>query len=41
MLWLFTILAFCAGAAIWVAIAAYIRVRSHMKKTASKETTGE
>jgi putative exporter of polyketide antibiotics len=31
MLWWFLILAFSAGAVLWVGIALYLRVRRHMK----------
>jgi hypothetical protein len=33
MLWWFLILAVGTGAVVWVALAAYLRVRRHMKKS--------
>jgi ABC-type uncharacterized transport system permease subunit len=35
MLWLFLILACSAGAVLWAGIAAYLRVRRHMKGAAA------
>jgi hypothetical protein len=40
MLWLFVILAVSTGAVVFVAIGAYLRVRSHMKK-AAKDTSAK
>jgi len=40
MLWLYIILAVCTGAVAVVAISAYVRVRSHMKK-AVKDTSAK
>jgi hypothetical protein len=41
MMWWFLIFAGGAGAALWAGIAAYIRVRRHMKTSTSQETHAE
>ncbi|MFZ0286766.1 MAG: hypothetical protein WAL32_16180 [Terriglobales bacterium] len=38
MAWWFLIFAGGAGAALWAGIAAYLRVRRHMRASASPET---
>jgi hypothetical protein len=38
MMWWFLIFAGGAGAALWAGIAAYLRVRRHMKGSAAQET---
>lgn len=38
MAWLFLIFAGGAGAALWAGIAAYLRVRRHMKAAMAPET---
>jgi ABC-type uncharacterized transport system permease subunit len=38
MMWWFLIFAGGAGAALWAGIAAYLRVRRHMKASAPQET---
>jgi hypothetical protein len=38
MLWWFLILACSAGAVLWAGIAAYLRVRRHMKGAAAKKS---
>jgi hypothetical protein len=40
MLWLFLILAGSGGAVLWAGIAAYVRVRRHMKVTAELRKSG-
>jgi len=39
MMWWYIILALSAGAVLWAAVAAVLRVRSHVKETATKEST--
>jgi hypothetical protein len=39
MMWWFLIFSCGAGAALWAGVAAYFRVRSHMKGPTSPETT--
>jgi putative exporter of polyketide antibiotics len=41
MIWLFLILALSTVAVFLVGLAAYLRVRRHMKEAASKENTGK
>jgi amino acid permease len=40
MLWWFLILACSAGAVMWASMAAYLRVRRHMKNSAQHKKTG-
>jgi ABC-type uncharacterized transport system permease subunit len=40
MLWWFLILACSAGAVLWAGIAAYLRVRRHMKASAAIKKSG-
>lgn len=40
MMWLFLILACSGGAVLWAGIAAYLRVRSHMKSSAALKKSG-
>jgi ABC-type uncharacterized transport system permease subunit len=40
MIWWFLIFAFGAGAVLWAAIAAYLRVRQHMKDASSAKKSG-
>jgi hypothetical protein len=40
MTWLFLILACSGGAVLWAGIAAYLRVRRHMKTSAALKKTG-
>jgi hypothetical protein len=41
MIWWFLILAFSTGAVLWVGIALYLRIRSHIREAASKEVLGK
>jgi len=41
MIWLFLILALSTVSVSLVALAAYLRVRRHMKETPSRETQGK
>jgi hypothetical protein len=41
MMWWFLIFAGSAGAALWAGLAAYLRVRRHMKAPAVQETHAE
>jgi hypothetical protein len=41
MIWLFLILALSTVAVFLVGLAAYLRVRRHMKESGSKENTGK
>jgi len=40
MMWLFLILACSGGAVLWAGIAAYLRVRRHMKDSAALKKSG-
>jgi ABC-type uncharacterized transport system permease subunit len=40
-MWLFLILAGSAAVVLWVGIAAYLRVRRHMKQSAPHEPSGK
>jgi hypothetical protein len=40
MAWWFLILAFSGGAVLWAGIAAYLRVRRHLKASAALKKTG-
>ena len=40
MMWLFLILAFSGGAVLWAGVAAYLRVRRHMKISAALKKSG-
>jgi hypothetical protein len=40
MMWLFLILACSAGAVLWASIAAYLRVRRHLKNSAAMRKSG-
>jgi hypothetical protein len=40
MMWLFLILACSGGAVLWAGIAAYLRVRRHMKISAALRKSG-
>jgi len=40
MMWLFLILACSGGAVLWAGIAAYLRVRRHMKTSAALKKSG-
>jgi len=40
MMWLFLILACSGGAVLWAGIAAYLRVRRHMKTSAALKKAG-
>lgn len=40
MMWLFLILACSGGAVLWAGIAAYLRVRRHMKTSAALKKGG-
>jgi hypothetical protein len=40
MLWLFLILACSGGAVLWASIAAYLRVRRHLKASAALRKSG-
>jgi hypothetical protein len=41
MMWLFLILACSGGAVLWAGIAAYLRVRRHMKISTALKTSNE
>jgi hypothetical protein len=41
MIWWFVILALSAGAVLWVGIAAYLRVRRHLKHPGVAAKSGE
>ena len=40
MMWLFLILACSGGAVLWAGIAAYLRVRRHMKSSVALKKSG-
>jgi hypothetical protein len=40
MIWLFLILALSGGAVLWAAVAAYLRVRRHIKSAAALKKSG-
>jgi len=41
MMWWYIILALSAGAVLWACVAAVLRVRGHVKETASSEVPGK
>jgi len=41
MIWWFLILAFSSAAVLWAGIAAYLRVRRHLKNSAVSKSSGQ